>query len=450
MKKLTPFLVFLIPLNFFSFNLNERIFYQKKIEEVFYKNRVWPKENKKPKPAFDEVINEEKIKEKVLNFLKKEQTLKTFFKKEIKTQDMEEELKRIMKNTKDPEMLKEIFSALKNNKYLIFECLIKPIMVERFFENYCLKFKENGLLEDIDKFLEEENFSFEKIEAEDFNSFEENFKYMPIDSWDNGILDDPIPLNAGHKAIWTGAEMIIFGGFSLKFEKTLLIYKPSIDLWEKKVSPYHFTGYGSSVVWTGEEMIIWGGSDEIDGSGICFVIIYNPTLDRFSQVPPPGGLECRIEHSAVWTGEEMIIWGGYNDENFLQTGAIYNLKTNSWKEITTKNAPSPRVEHCALWTGSSMIIWGGLDDLYLNSGGIYDPLKDEWKTIRLDTSTPSPRIYNSAVWTGKEMLIWGGEAYRNSLSDGALYDPQKNTWRRIEQLEIYPEERSRHSTIWTG
>lgn len=122
------------------------------------------KENKKAKPTFDEVINEEKNKGKGPKF----------FKKEIKREDLEEKFKKIKKNIKDPGMVKEIFSALNSDKYLIFEYLIKPIIFERFFKNYYFKFKELGFLEYIDKFLKEEKF--EEVKSENFQYFEQGFK----------------------------------------------------------------------------------------------------------------------------------------------------------------------------------------------------------------------------------------------------------------------------------
>ena len=57
----------------------------------------------------------------------------------------------------------------------------------------------------------------------------------------------------------------------------------------------------------------------------------------------------------MWTGSEMIIWGGSQ----LNTGGRYNPSTDSWAATSTTNAPSARQDHTAVWTGSEMIIWGG-------------------------------------------------------------------------------------------
>jgi hypothetical protein len=47
--------------------------------------------------------------------------------------------------------------------------------------------------------------------------------------------------------------------------------------------------------------------------------------------------------------------------------------TNTWTATTTGNAPTARVGHTAVWTGSEMIVWGGFSVLGgpLATGGIY-------------------------------------------------------------------------------
>ena len=57
-------------------------------------------------------------------------------------------------------------------------------------------------------------------------------------------------------------------------------------------------------------------------------------------------------------GSEMIVWGGYNSSQ-LNTGGRYNPSTDSWTATSTTNVPSARQSHTAVWTGSEMIIWGG-------------------------------------------------------------------------------------------
>jgi hypothetical protein len=57
--------------------------------------------------------------------------------------------------------------------------------------------------------------------------------------------------------------------------------------------------------------------------------------------------EARGEHTAVWTGSEMIVWGGEGN-TYLNTGARYNPTTDSWTATSTTNAPSVRYSHTAV------------------------------------------------------------------------------------------------------
>jgi len=112
-----------------------------------------------------------------------------------------------------------------------------------------------------------------------------------------------------------------------------------------------------------------------DPSGGCVEDTWTPT----NLTGAPDG---RVSHTAVWTGSEMIVWGG--DNCFLScdvnTGGRYNPSTDSWTATSTANAPDGRHSHTAVWTGTEMIVWGGfnMQIRFLNTGGRYDPATDSW------------------------------------------------------------------------
>src|SRR5881227_3047468 len=99
----------------------------------------------------------------------------------------------------------------------------------------------------------------------------------------------------------------------------------------------------------------------------------------------------------------MIVWGG-DDGNQRNTGGRYNPSTDSWAATSTTNAPPGRLGPTAVWTGSEMIVWGGDD---LNTGGRYNPVTNSW-TATNTTNAPAGRGRHTAVWTGSEMIVWGG------------------------------------------
>src|SRR5205814_1820421 len=109
---------------------------------------------------------------------------------------------------------------------------------------------------------------------------------------------------------------------------------------------------------------------------------------------------ARSQHTAVWTGSEMIIWGGEGGAPALNTGGRYNPSTDTWTDTSLTNAPPQGlVFHTAVWTGTEMIVWGGQDTLETNTGGRYNPSTNSW-TATSTTNAPSARVNHIAVWTG--------------------------------------------------
>jgi N-acetylneuraminic acid mutarotase len=101
---------------------------------------------------------------------------------------------------------------------------------------------------------------------------------------------------------------------------------------------------------------------------------YNPAGNTWTPVSTAGAPAARIWHTAVWTGTEMIVWGGNNVGGILGDGGRYNPAGNSWSPVSTAGAPAPRYQHTAVWTGSEMIVWGGYNGfIYFNDTYSYTP-----------------------------------------------------------------------------
>ena len=67
---------------------------------------------------------------------------------------------------------------------------------------------------------------------------------------------------------------------------------------------------------------------------------------------------ARFAHTAVWTGSEMIVWGGNDGNTGVDTGGRYNPDTDTWTPTNTTNAADGRDSHKAVWTNSEMICVG--------------------------------------------------------------------------------------------
>ena len=260
-----------------------------------------------------------------------------------------------------------------------------------------------------------------------------------------------------HTAVWTGTEMIIWGGVygypPTSIWNTGSRYNPITDSW----TPTSTTGApsarsGHKAVWTGSQMIIWGGGD-LSGNPFDTGGKYNPETDSWTPTSTTGAPSARYRHTAIWTGTEMIIWGGSNGgSSVLNTGARYNPTDDTWTLISNTNAPAARADFGSVWTGAEMIVWGGwipcyTGCTYLTSGGKYNPLTDTWQNISIVNAPPGTRE-PSAIWTGKEMIVWGGAdnpAYENF---GGKYNPSTNTWSPTSMINA-PSGRAAHTAVWT-
>ena len=57
----------------------ERVAYQRAIEEVYWRHRIWPKERPDPKPSLDAVMTQAQLEEKVDEYLRKSQALEDYW-----------------------------------------------------------------------------------------------------------------------------------------------------------------------------------------------------------------------------------------------------------------------------------------------------------------------------------------------------------------------------------
>ena len=125
----------------------------------------------------------------------------------------------------------------------------------------------------------------------------------------------------------------------------------------------------------------------------------------------------------------MIVWGGEAVSGYLNSGSRYNPTTDSWTATSTSGVPAARSQHTAVWTGSEMIVWGGVSDgsTYVNTGGRYNPSTNSWTALST-TNAPAGRFRHTAVWTGTEMIIWGGSNPSALFNTGGRYNPATNSW----------------------
>ena len=247
-----------------TFSFVERVVFQRAIEDVYWRHRIWPKENPDPKPSLDAVMSQAQLENKVEGYLRDSLALEDYWQKPITAEQLQAEMDRMARDTKQPEVLRELFEALGNDPAVIAECLARPTLAERLIAD---------------------------LSAQDQTRHVES------------------PQTDGLRAMSMATTL-------------------------------------GQVVYTLPEIAAAGDA---------------PCADQWGATSITNAPQTREGQTAVWTGTEMIVWGGraYPGPINLNTGGRYNPITDSWTATSTTNAPFARSGHTAVWTGSEMIVWGG-------------------------------------------------------------------------------------------
>ncbi len=136
-----PLLTFLRPdapakVSYRTLTFEERVSYQRAIEEVYWRHRICPKERHDLKPSLDAVMSQAQLEKKVADYLRNSQALEDYWQRPITAEQLQAEMDRMAKHTRQPEVLRELFEALGNDPFVIAECLARPTLAERLVRNW--------------------------------------------------------------------------------------------------------------------------------------------------------------------------------------------------------------------------------------------------------------------------------------------------------------------------
>lgn len=258
---------------------------------------------------------------------------------------------------------------------------------------------------------------------------------------------------AGLQAVWTGTAVLVWGGFGEGgFLNSGARFDPAEQRWLPMTTANAPAGRdGHIAVWTGRRLLVWGGRNATgflgDGG------LYDPGEDRWETLTTTGAPSARTEATAVWTGESLLVWGGQGDSGELSDGAVLQFDASGqpagWEPLPAGGAPGARQGHSAIWTGRQMLVWGGRrGSTPLGDGAAYETSTRRWEPLPT-AGAPSPRSGHAAVWTGTEMLIWSGQSGAGEEASGAAFNPEQQRWRGLSTSGA-PLARSGSGAVWTG
>ena len=192
----------------------ERVAFQRAIEDVYWRHRIWPKENSDPKPSLDAVMSQAQLEAKVAGYLRDSLVLEDYWQKPITAQQLQAEMDRMARDTKQSEVLRELFGALGNDPAVIAECLARPILAQRLIADLSTQ----------DETRHVESPQTDALRAMSVATPLGQVVYtLPeiadagngpcIDQWGvTSTINTPSARGESHTAVWTGSEMIVWGG----------------------------------------------------------------------------------------------------------------------------------------------------------------------------------------------------------------------------------------------
>ena len=186
------------------------------------------------------------------------------------------------------------------------------------------------------------------------------------DQWTPLNVPNPPAARAGATAVWAGDRMIVWGGTGaggvinsgaqLRFDSNgdAIAWVPTSSVSAPEGRVAH------SAVWAGDTMVVWGGEGDTtllrDGAA------FDPQANSWAALESDGAPTARRGHVSIWLGQEqdsVVVVGGDTASGATASGAAYDLGEQTWRALTLGGDPAPRSGASAVWTGSDLIVFGG-------------------------------------------------------------------------------------------
>src|SRR5215468_8449824 len=75
-----------------SLSFAERVAYQRAIEDVYWRHRIWPKERPDPKPSLEVVMSQAQLENKVEEYLRNSQALEDYWQQPLTSEELQAEM----------------------------------------------------------------------------------------------------------------------------------------------------------------------------------------------------------------------------------------------------------------------------------------------------------------------------------------------------------------------
>ena len=297
-------------------------------------------------------MSQAQLEKKVSDYLRKSQALEDYWQRPITADQLQAEMDRMAKHTRQPEVLGELFDALGNDPFVIAECLARPALAERLLKSwYAYDQRIHGELK---QRAEAELLAHPPVDQ--MRQLSGNYSEIEFVKFDgpqdeaNHCMKNGVKLNAREWAETLQQLSTILGDGSVaagvppaKNTVTTEVQPGVLSSLQEDEANYYTTTVTekskdrikvATVAWQKMPLESWLTKAESQTPTTIALPATNYMLPNISDgtgciddtwTPTPGPPDPRYRHTAVWTGNEMIVWGGYNfNLGDLNTGGRYN------------------------------------------------------------------------------------------------------------------------------
>lgn len=165
---------------------------------------------------------------------------------------------------------------------------------------------------------------------------------------------------------------------------------------------------------------------------------YSPATDTWRTIAdgpvPAGGAPTQVIPQGVWTGTELVVWGGWG----LPIAAAYDPVTDSWRDLP----PGPladREQHAVVAWDGRVAVLGGRQPLGPGAlqprldGAVLDPRTGEWSSLpELPAGDPmmAPGLVSATVADGRLFVV------ALVTADAYVLDPDGTQWRNLGAADV--------------
>ncbi len=342
-----------------ALTVNELVDCRTQVEDVYWRHRIWPESNTTPKPPLAAVLPREAIAAQVETMLGKAAALKERWHRPITSTAMQAELERMARDSQAPEVLNELFAAAGTGERAAL-CLALPELVDRWIEGsyaWDRRLHRDAAASATAAVAAIDDLEWEAADGAMISDRtyvrRTDLDPSPDPGWEAG---KPTALDP---AAWD--------------DLTARLFPAAGSMAKARLVP-----------WTPAGSPIDAGFKQPDGR------VLEETADGFlvREVREAEADRIRVV-SAHWAKEPLARWWQREAKRFAvkvpdATGIVMPLVSapactdGTWTPTRAGYVPSARSSHTAVWTGSEMIVWGGEDSFnrLTSTGGRYNPATD--------------------------------------------------------------------------